>query len=188
MKKIKFESKEDLNQFCRNKCLDVRILYKEYIDCIESNGASIKIKYEFYSKDKHDKKQSSLIICVSVYPKRFSEDSAKRAYAYQSYYSKIGIVKKFDSSAYQLSINEREDRGLAMFFKRYVKRLVKEPAEIALRQRLSDVVINAISIKRIGSSFNKTGFSIYPVLIIILLILLFVLRVLIPTGYHPSLK
>lgn len=195
MPKIILESRENLIIFCKNKCLDIRNLYEKYVNCIEDHNATIKIEYRFLSNGKYNKHNVSgsqivFLICVHIYPKQYSENLAKRANVYQSYYSKAGIIKKNKNSAYQLNINEREDIGMTLFFRKYAKQIVKMPAKIALKHRLSDFLLHIIIPKRIGSSLNKTyrNFQIYQMYIIILIIILFVLRLLIPKGYRPSLR
>lgn len=193
--KIIIETKEQLHLLCKKICFTKHNFYKKNIDLIENRGAIVKLNYSFYHNGKYNKyhnltKRCALMICVSVYPATISLSHAERMYVCQNYYSKIGTINQIDATTYELNMNEREDKGLTLFFKKYEKRLVKKTVEEALQHRVADVITNLIFPKRIGSSFNKTyrGLPIKSIIIIVLLTLLILLRIIIPTGYHPSLK
>lgn len=194
MKKT-IETKERLHLLCKEICFTQHNFYKKNIDLIENRGAIVKFNYSFYHNGKYNKyhnlnKRCSLIICVSVYPATTSLSYSERMNVCQNYYSKIGTINQIDATTYELNINQREDKGLTLFFKKYAKRLAKKTVAEALQHRWTDVITNLIFPKRLGSSFNKTyrGFPIKSIMIIVLLILLILLRLIIPTGYHPSLK
>ena len=180
---------------CKNICSVQRNFYKGNINTIEQQGATVKIEYLFfhdgkYSKTPNFKKRSTLMICSSIYPTKNSKLQAERTHTCQHYYSKVGVIKKKNISTYWLCINKHEDKGMTTFFKRYSNRLMKKTANIALKHRLLDVIVNTVFPKRYGSSFNKTyrGFPIKAIFIIISLLMLFLIRLATPTGYHPILK
>lgn len=195
MKTITIETREQLYLLCKDICFAQRSFYKDSIDIIEQHGAMLKMTILFYCDGKYLKgpnpnKRSVVIICSSIYPATNSMSQAEREYKCQCYYSKIGVIKKAKDSAYLLCLNNCEDKCMTLFFHKYANRLVQKPADIALKHRLSDVVANVLLPKRQGSSFNKTyrGFPIKGIIVIVLLVIVILIRLAIPRGYHPSLK
>lgn len=195
MKTVSFAAKDNLYQICRDLCFCRRDFYKENMDIIEQHGAIVKLDYLFYCNFKYGKhldlnKRNRLIICACIYPATYSKCRAEKTYTSQCYYSNVGIIKKANNGTYQLCLNEHEDKGMTVFFKRYSDRLAKEPAHIALKHRFSDVIVNALLPKRPKSSFHKTfrGFPISAIIVIVILLILLCFRLATPTGYHPSLK
>lgn len=169
--KTTFETKEQLYLLCKEICSTKYELYKENIELIKNHGATVKINYLFYHSGKYSKhpnlnKRCILMICSSIYPTTLSLSHAERTYVCQSYRSKVGTINQSDTSTYQLKINKHKDIGMTAFFKKYAKRLVKKTPNIALLRK----------------------FPIKTIIVIVLLILLFLIRLATPTGYHPSLK
>lgn len=194
MKTVTFEAKEQLYQLCRDICSIRRSFYIKNVDAIEQHGAIVKIDYFFRCRGKYTKffesnKRSDLVICTYIYPAKLSMSNAERKNVCQCYYSRVGIITE-KATTYQLNTNENEDKGMTAFFKRYTKRLIDKPVDVALQDRVLDVIANVIFPKRQGSSFNKTyrGFPVMGIVVIALLIFLFLFRLATPTGYHPSLK
>jgi len=194
MNNIIFKTKEQLYLLCKDICAVQHDFYKNSCDIIEQRGAAVKIGYLFGYSGKYNKtpnldKTNSLIVCTSIYPASISLFHAENTHVCQCYYSKVGVIKKRDNDTYLLHVNESEDKGMTFFLKRYRSRLSKKNAVAALKHRIADIVTNGLFPKRLGSSFNKTyrGFPIKGFIVIILLILLFLIRLIIPSGYHPSL-
>ena len=189
-----FNSEKELMQYCKEITERCANDYKDYIAGIESNGAKVKVEFLFrrigkYSKRISSDKKSSFVICVSVFPAQYSKNLAEKFHVCQHYYSRIGLIKN-NSCGYVITANEREDKGLTIFLKRYDKLLAEESANDALMSKISITLLNAVIPHRPGSSFDISyrGITLHIIWIFILLVLVFVFRIKTPTGYHPSLK
>lgn len=179
MKKLVFETKQQLWVQCDDICADVRKFYRGIIETIDGHNAAVKAEYLFHGylgegfiKHPGLEHGCTMMLRFCVYPAK-SADSCVPANA-PCYYSEIGTAKKLKDGRYQLKINGREDKGLTFFLKRCAGQLEKSPAETSLKYRTGETVLYALLPKRWGSFYKTSFFSPKAVLLFILFALVFV--------------
>lgn len=86
-------------------------------------------------------------------------------------------------------MNELEGRKMTAFFRKYAKRLTEKTADAVLKRSWADRAAEAMFFDRDGGVYKSCfGFRVKAAVIIGLLILLFLLRLTNPGGYHPSFR
>lgn len=133
-------------------------------------------------------REETLVICSYIYPAIRSETASEKADAYKYHYSAVGKAKEERTDVYKVCVNERENRGMTAFSRKYAKRLAEKTADAVLKRSWADRVAEAVIFDRDGRVYkSRFGFRVKAAVIIGLLILLLLLRLAIP-GYHPSFR
>lgn len=195
MNEMVVTSREEANACCDAAFEAVRERYAQTIDELADSGVEVTWKLLFYRNAKFFQKpgkRSSVRLCVCLYPKGLSRGQAKEQAVCQEFYSIVGKYEEKDGT-FRLRFQEKPDRAMGRFLQTYLCRLKTLDAEMALRERISDVFRSLFYINRYGSDYKKKYKNvrvdwILAGILIISLAALLVLRMYIPTGYHPSIR
>ncbi len=193
MREFIIVTKEELTDLINSKILEYNNIYSEEINTIRTNGATVKLSVLFCNKGEHFKspiKPCGMIkICVSIFPSPYTEKQSMALFLHQKFYSIIGKYTIINQHYY---VNWRNPVDIIFhkFVLRYAKKIQKSGAEKALRQKICNVFRSWFFRRRYGNDYLKKyrNVNIISIVIGIIIFILIVLRLLVPRGYHPSLR
>ncbi len=184
---------DELTDLISSIISEYKNIFSEEISSIFANNATIKLSIIFCHNRNHYKspiKPYGLIkLYVSIFPVSLTEKQSIAACVHQKFYSIIGKYKKLNKG-YQITLYKSPDTVLKNFISKYAKKLSSGCPEDALKQKINDIFRSWIFYRRFGNDYLKKyrNVNVCAIVLGFILIIVFILRLFVPRGYHPSLR
>ncbi len=186
-----FLTKENFLNECKKMKDELAISYSNIVESLKNKGIVVEFQLLFYSRGKYypipRKSNGRIKVKIYVFSSNCTRKQAIKKNEIKRIYSILGNYSKVNDE-YQVVFFDKNDNTLKKFLYK-----INKNAEIknnfSLKQTLVDVFRSYLYFNRYGSDYDRYYRSI-PMywVVVIIIIVIFLFRLIVPTGYHPSIR